>query len=80
MDGPLPIDQSSESTFEALAEYRGARELNPWSDRKYAVWFAKGRLKHLVGFHTWVPLEEWDLAAGSMRFIGDVCWHCQAQR
>jgi hypothetical protein len=38
---------------------------------------AAGKIKHLFGIHTFVPLEEWDLDAGSMRFIGSVCWHCQ---
>ena len=78
-DGPLPTDPLYATTFEELAEYRQARELTPWSDRRYALWFAKGRIRHLFGLHTWVPLEEWDLTAGSMRFVGDVCWHCQAR-
>jgi hypothetical protein len=64
------------ATFEAMAEYRKGHEVN-MSDRKYARWFLWGKVKHLIGLHTFVQLEEWDLDAGSVRFIGMTCWHCQ---
>jgi len=46
------------------------------SDARYAIWSIVGRIKHLVRWHTYVPLEEWDPEEGSMRYIGEVCWHC----
>ena len=64
------------STFEAMAEARKGHEVR-MTDRKYALWFLWGKVKHLLGFHTFVQLEEWDLDAGSVRFIGMTCWHCQ---
>lgn len=76
-DGPLPTDPLYVDTFEELATSRGAS--SPVSDRKYVIWVLLGRVRHLFGLHTWVPLEEWDLDVGSMRYIGRLCWHCQAR-
>lgn len=77
-DGLLPTDPLYVTTFEELAQSRKARELT-LSDRRYAIWLAWGKVKHLVGIHTFVPLEEWDLDAGSMQYVGSVCWHCKEQ-
>lgn len=76
VDGLPPTDPLYAYTFDELAEARGAREVDPLSDWRYALWFAKGRLLHLVGLHTWVALEEWDMDQGSMQLIGVSCWHC----
>lgn len=75
-DGPPPTDPLYATTFEELAASREAEDPT-LSDREYVIWMAIGKIKHLFGIHSFVPLEEWDLGAGSMRFIGSVCWHCQ---
>ena len=46
------------------------------SDIRYFLWYWRGRLKHAFGFHTFVPLEEWDMEVASVQYIGLVCWHC----
>ena len=69
-------ENSYAATFEAMAETRKGHEVR-MSDRRYASWLIWGKVKHLLGFHTFVQLEEWDLDAGSVRFIGMTCWHCQ---
>jgi hypothetical protein len=73
--GTLPTDPLSVSTFDAMQEARGADQVT-MTDLRYAVWNLLGRAKHLLGLHTFVILEEWDLQQGSMRVIGMVCWHC----
>ena len=57
------------------------RNANPvrMSDLRYFVWCMVGQIKHIVGWHTYVPLEEWDTEDGSMRYIGMSCWHCPAR-
>jgi hypothetical protein len=46
------------------------------ADLRYATWFRWGQFKHLFGIHTFAPLEVWDTQAGSMQYIGRICWHC----
>jgi hypothetical protein len=57
---------------------RQSRGVEPvrMGDRRYATWNVWGKVKHLVRWHTYVPLEEWDPATGSMQYIGMICWHC----
>lgn len=74
--GPLPTDPLYAYTFEEMAEARKASELR-WGDLRYSVWFVWGRVKHVVGIHTFVPLEEWDLSVGSFQIVGQSCWHCK---
>jgi len=76
INGTPPTGQTSETTFDDMAEARGATTPR-MSDLKYALWVWKGKIKHLVGWHTFVPLEEWDLEAGSYQYIGLTCWLCE---
>lgn len=46
-------------------------------DLRFRWWDAKARVRHLVGLHTMIPVEEWDVEAGSIRLIGDTCWLCE---
>jgi len=46
------------------------------ADWRYWRFSIKTRVRHLFGLHTMIGLEEWDLDAGSMRYVGMVCWGC----
>ena len=43
---------------------------------RYALLDLKARVIHPLGFHTMIPLEQWDTEAGSIQFDGLVCWVC----
>jgi hypothetical protein len=73
--GTRPTDQSFESTLNAMLEARKMSNVR-MSDVRYAIWNVWGKIKHVVGLHTYVPLEEWDPNNGSMQYTGMVCWHC----
>jgi hypothetical protein len=69
------IDPLYVNTYREMQQMRNG-EAPLMTDWHYAVWNIWGRLKHLVGLHTMIPLEEWDLDNGSMKIIGSACWHC----
>jgi len=73
-NGTPLIDQTSGSTFDLMVTARGASQM---SDARYWVWDTMAKIKHIVGWHTFVPLEEWDLEAGSYQYIGRTCWRCE---
>lgn len=76
---PMPaIASEYETTYEAMLQMRNAAPTR-MTDVRYAIWYTAGRVRHLVRWHTFVPLEEWDPEEGSMRYIGMVCWHCPAR-
>jgi hypothetical protein len=83
--GPKPVTSgtptgetgdSFESTYSSMQQARKAEPVR-MSDARYAAWNIAGKVKHIFGWHTYVPLEEWSIGDGSMRYIGMVCWHCQ---
>lgn len=76
VDGLLPTDPLYVDTFEEMMAARKATDVR-MSDVRYAIWNWRGRIVHIFGWHTWVPLEEWDVEHGWMRYVGMSCWHCQ---
>ena len=79
-------DQSK--IIEMLAKlYPGQRviEIDGWRGNlrlwhrllRWALWDTKARLIHPLGFHTMLPLEQWDAEAGSTQFDGLACWLCE---
>jgi len=73
-NGTPQIDPKYASTFDVMVTARGASQM---SDARYRTWNMVARIKHIVGWHTFVPLEEWDLEAGSYQYIGRTCWRCE---
>lgn len=74
-NGTLPTDPLYVTTFAEMAESRKAKEVS-MSDARYAAWNLWGKIKHLVGWHTYVPMEVWDTDNGSCQYVGMTCWHC----
>jgi hypothetical protein len=75
----LGTETRSESTFDSMAAARKAEDVR-MTDIRYAVWNTTGKFWHLFRWHIYVPLEEWDMETGSMRYAGLICWHCQKRR
>lgn len=73
--GTQPIETSYGSTYEKLRQFRRANEV-AMTDHRYFLWVSWGKIKHIFGIHTYVPLEEWDPNSGWVRYIGSACWHC----
>ena len=73
-NGIPPTGQTSGSTFDLMVTARGASQM---SDARYRTWNMVAKIKHIIGWHTFVPLEEWDLEAGSYQYIGRTCWRCE---
>lgn len=65
---------------EILKKRYGVQNTKRMSDRQFAWWELKAKAKHLVGIHTFLETEEWDRQAGSVRFIGEVCWLCHVRQ
>lgn len=68
---PLYVD----TFYEEMLQTRKMKEVR-WSDWRYAVWNIWGKVKHVMGIHTFVLLEDWDITRGSIRVVGTTCWHC----
>lgn len=44
-------------------------------------WFSlRAVLRHLIGRHTWIPLEVWDRDRGTITLEGVACWRCDERR
>lgn len=63
---------------DALAAKHGGK-VNAWGDRKYQLWNWWTKAKHAVGIHTYIPVERWDIEAGSIQFMGNQCWICSEE-
>lgn len=61
-----------------VIDFTGGRgRMRAWREEAWFQWWEmRARVKHRIGIHTIVPLEEWNTAEGSVRFVGDVCWLC----
>ena len=46
------------------------------SHARHILWDTKAKLIHQLGFHTMIPLEEWDTENGTVQVDGLVCWVC----
>jgi hypothetical protein len=58
-----------------LLGYRIVALSGSWREEtRYRLWSIRSRILHLFKHHTMIQLEEWD--AGTIRFIGWVCWLC----
>ena len=75
---PLPTDPLYVDTYNDMLAARSMKDAQ-MNELHYRLWNLIGKLKHVLGLHTFIPLEEWDPDDGSMQYIGMVCWHCPEQ-
>jgi hypothetical protein len=64
-----------------VVDFTGSKgRLRAWREElRFQLWELVVRARHRVGLHTYIPLEEWDTEARSIRFIGEVCWLCPSR-
>lgn len=60
-----------------MLRQRTGAPVKEMTDRQFDRWEWLGRWKHRLGFHSMVPVEEWNRETGSVRYIGLRCWFCE---
>lgn len=74
-NGTPPTDR----IYAAISQIRYWKSLK-MTDTQYGVWNVWAHVKHLIGIHTWVPSERWQLEEGLIEIIGYACWVCPATK
>ena len=52
------------------------------NDLEFRLWEFRAKLRHLIGRHTWVDIEDWsqDTDITVVTIIGQGCWLCPARK
>lgn len=77
-DDSTVTEEQRKAIDEALMKRWGGTAVH-WNESRYSWWLFWTKTKHLVGLHTYIPLEVWDRDAGSITFEGNRCWICNEE-
>ena len=70
---PRPLSPPSATTFEIYVP-----EPDPAVDRSHRLWWLWVSIRHRLGIHTMVPIENWDYRTSppTVTYEGKLCWLC----
>lgn len=65
--------------MEVLRRRYGGTKVRKWSVLRYWWWNLRAELKHVLGLHTYISVERWDVEQDSIQFAGNRCWVCDVE-
>lgn len=73
------LNEEKQEALHKLAELRFKGNFERVTARDNKLFTLKAWLKHVVGWHTWLNLEVWDLEQMSIQYDGRICYVCHAK-